>query len=180
MMNYIIAITLVLATMLAGQGDLTKSTYKKSRKELEKTFSDSLHTKLIPLPDSICKSYHLQKKSVFRVWDENKESVMILATAKGRYDYFDFMVLFDDELAITKVKVLVYRSSHGYEVTHKRWLRQFKREKHPYRYGVNIDAISGATLSGKAITQRLNQLTKAMQAMKEENTLHHTTASTNK
>ncbi|MCF8338435.1 MAG: FMN-binding protein [Bacteroidales bacterium] len=180
MMNYFIALTLALATMLPGQGDLSERTYKKSRKELEKTFSDSLHTKFIPVPDSIRETYKLQKKSVFRVWDEKKEAIMILATAKGRYDYFDFMVLFDKDLKINKVKVLIYRSGHGYEITNKRWLSQFKREKRPYRYGKNIDAISGATLSGDAITQRLNRLTKAMQAMKEEDTLHRISASTNK
>lgn len=170
MLNYFVALTLALATMLPGQGDLSKSTYKKSHKELEKTFSDSLHTKLIPMPDSIRKSYHLQKKSVFRVWDEKKEAIMILATAKGRYDYFDFMVLFDKNLKINKIKVLIYRSGHGYEITNKRWLSQFKREKRPYRYGKNIDAISGATLSGNAITQRLNQLTKAIRTMREKDT----------
>lgn len=162
MFSIVNAMLLVLAIMMPGQGDLSKRAYKKSHKELTKTFGDSLRTSQVPLADSIRKTYQMQENSVFRVSDEEKESIMILATAKGRYDHFEFMVLFDKELNISIVKILIYRSNHGYEITNRKWLEQFYKESKPYRYGKNIDAISGATLSGKAITQKMNELTKAV------------------
>jgi uncharacterized protein with FMN-binding domain len=80
-------------------------------------------------------------------------SVMI-GSAMGRYEEFDFAVLYSTDWLIENVEILVYRSDHGYEVMNKKWLAQFKGSTGcGLAYGKDIDAISGATLSGNALTE---------------------------
>jgi len=87
-----------------------------------------------------------------------------LGKAYGKADYFDFMVIFDTDLMISKVKILVYREDHGGEVGSKRWLKQFigKTTTNTLKYQKNIAAISGATISAKSMTFEVNKLLKAI------------------
>jgi major membrane immunogen (membrane-anchored lipoprotein) len=66
----------------------------------------------------------------------------------------------DPELIILKTKVLVYREDYGGEIGSKRWLKQFtgKMYNDDLRYGDNIVAISGATISVKSFTDAINNL----------------------
>ena len=72
-----------------------------------------------------------------------------LGKAYGKADYFDFIVIFDEKLIVSKIKILVYREDHGGEVGSKRWLKQFKGKtsNDNLKYQKDIAAISGATLS---------------------------------
>jgi Na+-translocating ferredoxin:NAD+ oxidoreductase RnfG subunit len=56
--------------------------------------------------------------------------------------------------AIHDLQVLVYRESHGDEITDRRFRRQFagKRASDPIVLGKDIDAISGATISSRSAT----------------------------
>lgn len=94
---------------------------------------------------------------------KNGEKIMgyyYLGQAFGKADYFDFMVIFDKDLIVSKVKVLVYREDHGSEVGSKRWLNQFngKTKNENLVYQKDIAAISGATISAKSITREVNKL----------------------
>jgi hypothetical protein len=82
----------------------------------------------------------------------------ILASAKGRIDSFDFVVIYNSRKEIKLVKVLIYRSQHGQEITNKNWLKQFYKDTKQFVYGKDIQAISGATLSAKSITEKINAL----------------------
>ena len=96
--------------------------------------------------------------------EEKTTGYYYLGQAFGKADYFDFMVIFDKDLIVSKVKVLVYREDHGSEVGSKRWLNQFngKTTNENLTYQKNIAAISGATISAKSITNEVNKLLKTV------------------
>lgn len=87
-----------------------------------------------------------------------------IGQAYGKADYFDFIVIFDTNLIVSKVKILVYREDHGGEVGSKRWLKQFigKSSTMDLEYQKDIAAISGATISAKAMTNEVNKLLKTI------------------
>lgn len=71
------------------------------------------------------------------------------------HEYFDYFALMSTQYSILEIKVYNYAATHGQEICSKAWLRQFKGyngSKH-LRYGKDIDAISGATISGIAMTE---------------------------
>jgi len=73
-------------------------------------------------------------------------------------EYFEYFAIIDNQHRITDIKVYNYAATHGEEICSKAWLKQFKGYKgaKPLRYGKDIDAISGATISGKAITEDIS------------------------
>ncbi|PCH49271.1 MAG: FMN-binding protein [Flavobacteriaceae bacterium] len=87
-----------------------------------------------------------------------------LGQAFGKTDYFDFIVIFDAKLIVVKVKVLKYREERGGEVGSKRWLKQFigKSSSNNLKYQKDIAAISGATISAKSMTNKVNKLFKTI------------------
>jgi Na+-translocating ferredoxin:NAD+ oxidoreductase RnfG subunit len=101
----------------------------------------------------------------FKIKNEEKiQGYYYLGQAFGKADYFDFMVIFDKDLIVSKVKVLVYREDHGSEVGSKRWLNQFngKKTTENLTYQKDIAAISGATISAKSMTNEVNKLLKTV------------------
>jgi Na+-translocating ferredoxin:NAD+ oxidoreductase RnfG subunit len=93
--------------------------------------------------------------------------------AYGKADYFDFIIIFDDNLIISKVKVLVYREDHGGEVGSKRWLNQFKGKTNSdyLNYQKDIAAISGATISAKSLTNEINKVLKTVKILHQKQLL---------
>lgn len=99
---------------------------------------------------------------LYKLYDNNSLlGYLIITTAKGRYDYFDYMVIYNPDLSIRMIRVLEYRSEHGYEISNTKWLSQFDGSIGcDLNYGHDIDAISGATLSASSITNDLSVLCK--------------------
>lgn len=86
------------------------------------------------------------------------------SSAKGRFENFEYFILYDTALVVQKVKVWKYRSSHGGAVAGKRWLRQFKGyRKGELAYGRNVQAISGATISGNALVSEVIRAGEVME-----------------
>jgi hypothetical protein len=82
----------------------------------------------------------------------NLKGYLISTHAKGRYDYFDYSIIFSEELVLLHIFVTVYRSDHGAAICQKHWLSQFEG----YNGGIlmigkDIDAVSGGTISAHAI-----------------------------
>lgn len=96
--------------------------------------------------------------------EDNLVGYYYLGKAFGKTDYFDFIVILDEELNIAKVKVLIYREERGGEVASNRWLNQFrgKSKNENIEYQKDIAAISGATISAKSITNEVNKLLKTV------------------
>jgi len=80
--------------------------------------------------------------------------------ALSKADEFDFVVIFDFNLIIKKIKVLAYREDYGGEISSKRWLSQFNdlTIEDTIVYEKEIKAISGATISARSMTKAVNNL----------------------
>ncbi len=76
---------------------------------------------------------------------------------EGNYDPFYYSILTDQHLQIKNVQVLEYFSEYGYEITNKNWLAQFVGTTgRGLVYGKDVDAISGATISVKALLEDID------------------------
>lgn len=93
------------------------------------------------------------------------------AKAPSKTDEFDYLVLFDNDLIIVKSKVLIYREDYGGEIGSKRWLKQFngKTQDDELKYGDNIAAISGATISVRSMTLAINRLLQSIKILHHKN-----------
>jgi len=78
------------------------------------------------------------------------------------HEYFDYYALLNSQYSILEIKVYNYSATHGQEICSKAWLKQFKGYdgSKNLRYGKDIDAISGATISGIAITEDVGTAVK--------------------
>ena len=85
----------------------------------------------------------------------NNTDFVYIGKSRSKFEYFDFMVLFDENKTIKLVKVLVYRENYGGEVGSRRWLRQWIGISKPKHM---VDAISGATISVHSLKQSINTL----------------------
>ncbi|MGB7786543.1 MAG: FMN-binding protein [Salinimicrobium sp.] len=93
-----------------------------------------------------------------------------LDKAPSKTAKFDYMVIFDKDLAIARTKVLVYREEYGGEIGSKRWLRQFdgKTKASEVR---NIAAISGATISVRSMKMAVKDLLSSIEILQQKNIL---------
>jgi Na+-translocating ferredoxin:NAD+ oxidoreductase RnfG subunit len=93
-----------------------------------------------------------------------------LGTAPSQTKYFDYIVIFDDNLTIQSIKILVYREDYGGEIGSKRWLSQFKGKGliERFKYRKNIAAISGATISVNSITDAVNDILSYLTSLKTQ------------
>ena len=96
-----------------------------------------------------------------------------MGKAPSKTDEFDYLVLLDKDLIVIKTKVLAYREDYGSEIGSKRWLKQFigKTQHDDLRYGDNIAAISGATISVRSMTNAMNNLLKSLHVLHSKNIL---------
>jgi Na+-translocating ferredoxin:NAD+ oxidoreductase RnfG subunit len=137
-------------------------------KEIKTVFEIENYTKepIVVSTDIIEKlPIKLTEDNLFRI---NKSEGLLgyyyLGQAFGKVDYFDFIVIFDADLMVSKIKILVYREDHGGEIRSKRWLKQFigtSKDMH-VKYQEDIAAISGATISAKAMTNEINKVLKTI------------------
>ncbi len=79
----------------------------------------------------------------------------IKVNEKGKKKNITFMVIIDGAGTVKSVDLLVFRESQGYEIENPRWRKQFegKTLKDPLKPKRDIDNISGATLSVRAVTK---------------------------
>lgn len=137
-------------------------------KEIKTVFEIENYTKepIVVSTDIIEKlPIKLTEDNLFRI---NKSEGLLgyyyFGQAFGKVDYFDFIVIFDADLMVSKIKILVYREDHGGEIRSKRWLKQFigtSKDMH-VKYQEDIAAISGATISAKAMTNEINKVLKTI------------------
>ncbi|WP_298286360.1 FMN-binding protein [uncultured Lutibacter sp.] len=138
------------------------------QKEIKAYFDIENYTKQsLKVSQEINETLPIQISSTnfFKIVSNNElKGYYYFGQAFGKADYFDFIVIFDESLVISKVKILVYREDHGGEIGSKRWLRQFsgKTKDKQLEYQKDIAAISGATISAKAMTTEINKLLKTI------------------
>lgn len=99
----------------------------------------------------------------FKKNGEDGEDYAIFTESMGRYELFDYLVIADHNGMVQKVQVIKYRSEHGGEVASKKWLSQFENyQGGELRYGEDISAISGATLSSGSITRDMQKIVETL------------------
>ena len=96
---------------------------------------------------------------IYTIRDQETLLGYLLSTSgKGRYDDFDYSVIFDHDKRILQVIVTVYRSNHGASICQKNWLDQFEGYKGgKLILGSDIDAVSGGTLSATSMVQGIQR-----------------------
>lgn len=89
--------------------------------------------------------------------NSNKGAIVVFSSAKGRFEYFDYMIILSSTVEIMDIKILKYRSEYGYEISNKGWLKQFyHKPSGRFEYRKNIDAQSGATFSAQSLVDDIN------------------------
>jgi Na+-translocating ferredoxin:NAD+ oxidoreductase RnfG subunit len=154
--------------------DLSKSATKKMDKTLAKLWPEQSITKM---PVNLVEmsqenlSFTLENNTFYKVLSDSKlESYLFLSKGFGKMSDFDYMIVFNKDLSILKVKVLVYREDYGGEIGSNRWLKQFVGKKDPkkMKFGHDIQNISGATISARSLTEDVKKVTRQMKELKQK------------
>lgn len=97
------------------------------------------------------------------------EGFYIVESAMGRFHDFTYVIFFETDMSVKLVRVVEYSEEHGVEISHKRWLRQFvgKTPEDNLMFRKNIDAISGATISGRSITESIALILQSVKLLRE-------------
>lgn len=103
-----------------------------------------------------------------RVWrvlaGQETAGYFVLDTVIGKFEKMEYAVALDAGGTVTRVEVLRYRESHGYEVMQRDWLAQFEGKSrasalHP---GEDIDGITGATLSVNHLSDGVKRVARVV------------------
>lgn len=172
MKHFIIIPALFLLLSLhfqAAGGSYPEKTILKALKLAGKSLSDHMDKPvegagLEPMVvDAGLKNYAVQD-TLFRLKDASPKPLgyLVVSSAMGRFERFDFMTLYDTDKKLIEVAVLTYRSEHGSQVSSRIWLQKFTRLEPgaDIQYGVHIDALSGATFSATSLTREIDRLNK--------------------
>jgi len=105
--------------------------------------------------------------------DSTLKGYLYYGQAKGKAANFDYIVIFDENLIIAKIKIMAYRESYGGEIGSLRWLKQFigLTPKSSLIYKIDIVGISGATISASSLTRSVNKLLQSISILKEKNNI---------
>ena len=168
-----IAVFLLLTLALISFG-LPQRINKKINKEITLVFGiTDFSTKMMTVSSEVntLLPTKIKEDNLFEIY-QNEEIVgyFYVGKAPSKTDQFDYLVIFDTELNVRKAKVLIYREDYGNEIGSKRWLKQFigKSSDDTLKYGQNIDAISGATISANSMTFSVNRLLQSIKILKEQ------------
>ncbi len=156
---------------------IPKNMLKKIDKEVLLVFNIASFSKEIIIIDKDVNSsltIPFQKDNFFKILvDKDLIGYFYYGKAPSKTDEFDFLVIFDDDLIIKKIKILAYREDYGMEIGSKRWLKQFNNlsKGDQVKYQKDIKAISGATISAKSMTKAVNDLLQSLTILQNKNKL---------
>lgn len=157
---------LILASWVSVDS-LSKSYKKKINKTIVELWSQELELRDFKVSDSSTeKLEQVGVLAVFSVQQEmHKVGYAVLAKARSKFEDFEYMVYYDQNKTIKAVRVMLYREDYGGEIASKRWLKQFtgKTANSPITIDNDIQGISGATISYRAITLGVKEITLLMQ-----------------
>jgi Na+-translocating ferredoxin:NAD+ oxidoreductase RnfG subunit len=168
------AFLLLISFVLMSSG-LPKYIQKKVDKEIRAVYQiEDFELSPIVISSEITKTLPstFDANNFFRIKTEQRDlGYAYLAKAPSKTDEFDYLVLFDKDLIIVKSKVLIYREDYGGEIGSRRWLKQFigKSQNDELKYGDNIAAISGATISVRSMTYAINNLLRSLKILQDKN-----------
>jgi hypothetical protein len=150
---------------------------KKVNKEIKTVFEvTNFQLKSIKIEDAINNKLpsKIGADKLFKIESDSKLiGYAFIDKAPSKTDEFDYLILLDINLIITKTKVLVYREDYGGEIGSKRWLKQFigKTSVDTLKYEKDIIAISGATISALSMTKSVNSFLLNLDILHTNNVL---------
>jgi hypothetical protein len=85
---------------------------------------------------------------------EQVDGYAVIDDELGQHEQITFAVKLSSAGVVERQEVMVYREAYGEEITDSRFRRQFqgKTAKDPVRAGVDIDVVTGATISSRSMT----------------------------
>ena len=156
---------------------LPKNIQKKVDKEIRGSFNiETFDFTEVAIDSEITQDLpsKFKENNLFKISNKNNLiGYAYLSKAPSKTAEFDYLVLLDKELIVIKSKVIMYREEYGGEIGSKRWLKQFvgKKGGDQLKYGDNIIAISGATISVRSMTNAMNDLLASLKILHEKNIL---------
>lgn len=170
-------ISIVLLALIMLSFGLPKNIQKRVDAEIETTFGiENFDFSNFTIDSSVAKELpsKFEDDNLFKI-EINKELLgyAYVAQAPSKTAQFDYLVLLDKDLMVLKAKVLIYREEYGGEIGSKRWLKQFigKTQYDDLKYGNNVIAISGATISVRSMTNAVNDLLQSLKILHSKNIL---------
>ncbi len=168
---FTVAILLLFFTPLEIRSTDPGNFHKGVRKDIELYFGNSTSITLVDHWSSVTDSVGLAGKGdrVFKVSGEaGKEGYILQTSAYGRYDKFDYTVLYQEDLVVLHIRITTYRSSHGAAVSSKSWLRQFRGYGgETLELGKEIDGVSGGTISAGSLVKDIQRCHRLMTEIKK-------------
>ena len=84
---------------------------------------------------------------------ERVDGYAIVDEEKGQHELITFAVKLSPTGVVAQQEVMVYREAYGEEITDPRFRKQFqgKRAQDAVRAGVDVDVVTGATISSRAM-----------------------------
>lgn len=140
--------------------------FKKSHVDLPDSIDFELYS--IDFEDSILGYFSVSKVNSCRIGGCNRPA----DTSEVSFEYFWYLAVFDIDLKIITIRVLDYQAERGQEIASRGWLKQFKgKSAGKISYSNDIDAISGATISGNAITNHINYIGNILVSLRNNNNI---------
>ena len=154
---------------------------KNGQKRMDKTFGklwkdQEVEIVNLEVPVLVQKElgFKVRKQTLYKLIGEDEHlGYMYLDKAPSKFDKFDYMVIYDTDLTIKDVKVLVYREDQGGEIMSGSFVRQFRGKNSFSRLelGEDIQGVSGATISCRSTVEGVKKLTKRIYKLNQSGKL---------
>lgn len=158
-------VTYILCLLcLTSLGSIPENDLKKIDKEILSVFElTTFEREAVDIDQDVLSEMDasFDPNGFFRINQDGRHlGYFYFGKAPSKAHEFDYVVIFDDQLIIKRIKILAYREDYGGEISSKRWLKQFDgfSKADELKYGSDIKAISGATISAKSMTGAVNDL----------------------
>ncbi len=155
----LILFQLTLLMPLFGQD--VRVLHKKEIKTVRSHFGETASIEQVQIPDDneSLNEYMYPGDCLYNVKVADEIQAYLFSTrTKGRYDYFDYSIIYSKALTVQAVIITVYRSTHGAAICQKKWLSQFNGYTGgELKLGSDIDAVSGGTLSASSIVEDIRR-----------------------
>lgn len=133
---------------LAGAAKMSKESFvvtAEKKKELSKIAPDAQEDQF---------TFYYAKKA-----DGVLEKACTVVAQQGKEGPMSIGVCFDNVGLVQSVTILSSEEEHGKKVAEESWLKQFKGKKvsDAFQVGRDVDGVSGATMSSKAVAETLRK-----------------------
>lgn len=152
----------------------------KTEETIHNVFPGDVNTEMITfqLPADLKTSIEKEVRQKFfedklYIWKVTKNGEVtgfaILDNVYGKSMPITFLVIFDGNCKILNSSVIKYREPYGGAVRNEEWNSQFKNKDADsgYDVGIDIDGISGATISVNSISKGVRKLALLMPEIKD-------------